>query len=30
LLNLVAPPGFEPGLLSNLETMPDISRVFYR
>jgi hypothetical protein len=30
LRKLVAPPGFEPGLLSNLETMPNISRVFYR
>jgi hypothetical protein len=27
---LVLPPGFEPGSLSNLETVPGISRVFYR
>jgi hypothetical protein len=26
---LVLLPGFEPGTLSNLETMPGISRVFY-
>lgn len=27
---LVVPGGFEPPTLSNLETMPGISRVFYR
>lgn len=30
LNSLVVPAGFEPATLSNLETMPDISRVFYR